>query len=104
MWITGFDCPTCSTIYLDKPMKNHTLMQTIDRANRVAEGKDAGLIVDYIGVLKNLKDALAIYGPGKGKSENPINDKKELRADLDLYMGDLNSFLEEREINPHTIA
>ena len=58
MWITGFDVPTCSTVYLDKPMKNHTLMQTIARANRVAPGKQAGLIVDYVGVFRNLKAAL----------------------------------------------
>lgn len=103
MWITGFDCPTCSTVYLDKPMKNHTLMQTIARANRVAEGKDTGLIVDYIGVLKHLEDALAIYGPGKGRDEKPINDKKELRTDLELYMGELNSFLESHEIVPLSI-
>ena len=48
MWITGFDVPTCSTIYLDKPMRAHTLMQTIARANRVAPGKESGLIVDYV--------------------------------------------------------
>lgn len=103
MWITGFDCPTCSTVYLDKPMKNHTLMQTIARANRVSEGKDAGLIVDYIGILKNLEKALAIYGPGRGRDEKPINDKKELRTDLELYMGELNSFLENRGIIPQDI-
>lgn len=103
MWITGFDCPTCSTVYLDKPMKNHTLMQTIARANRVSEGKDAGLIVDYIGVLKYLEDALAIYGPGKGRDEKPINDKKELRNDLELYMGELNSFLENHDVQPFSI-
>lgn len=103
MWITGFDCPTCSTVYLDKPMKNHTLMQTIARANRVSEGKDAGLIVDYIGILKNLEKALAIYGPGRGRDERPINDKKELRTDLELYMGELNSFLENRGVIPQDI-
>lgn len=103
MWITGFDCPTCSTVYLDKPMKNHTLMQTIARANRVSEGKDAGLIVDYIGILKNLENALAIYGPGRGRDEKPINEKKELRSDLELYMGELNAFLEDREIIPQDI-
>jgi type I restriction enzyme, R subunit len=47
MWLTGFDVPSCSTIYLDKPMRNHTLMQTIARANRVFPGKHSGLIVDY---------------------------------------------------------
>ena len=54
MWITGFDVPSCSTIYLDKPMKNHTLMQTIARANRNFPGKEAGFIVDYVGVFRNL--------------------------------------------------
>jgi type I restriction enzyme R subunit len=103
MWITGFDCPTCSTVYLDKPMKNHTLMQTIARANRVSEGKDAGLIVDYIGVLKSLEDALAIYGPGRGRDEKPINDKKELRKDLEAYMGELNTFLESYGVIPQDI-
>jgi hypothetical protein len=51
MWLTGFDAPSCSTIYLDKPMRNHTLMQTIARANRVYEGKQSGLIVDYANVF-----------------------------------------------------
>ncbi len=61
MWITGFDVPTCSTIYLDKPMRAHTLMQTIARANRVAPGKESGLIVDYVGIFRALQNALAIY-------------------------------------------
>ena len=62
MWITGFDVPSCSTMYLDKPMKNHTLMQTIARANRVWKDKQNGLIVDYVGIFRNLQKALAIYG------------------------------------------
>ena len=57
MWITGFDVPTCSTIYLDKPMRAHTLMQTIARANRVAPGKESGLIVDYVGIFRALQNA-----------------------------------------------
>lgn len=65
MWITGFDVPTCSTIYLDKPMRNHTLMQTIARANRVFPGKTNGLIVDYVSVFRNLQRALAVYGPAR---------------------------------------
>src|SRR5207249_6149400 len=60
MWMTGFDVPTCSTIYLDKPMRNHTLMQTIARANRVFRDKVNGLIVDYVGVFRSLQKALAI--------------------------------------------
>ena len=79
MWITGFDVPTCSTVYLDKPMKNHSLMQTIARANRVAPGKQAGLIVDYVGVFRNLKEALAIYAqPRPGVTTDPIEGKDEL--------------------------
>ena len=74
MWITGFDVPTCSTVYLDKPMKNHTLMQTIARANRRAPGKTAGVIVDYVGVFQNLQKALAIYA-AKGSDSAPIKDK-----------------------------
>src|SRR5437588_5840670 len=81
MWITGFDVPSCSTIYLDKPMKNHTLMQTIARANRVFRDKLNGLIVDYVGVFRNLQKALAIYGAaqdGDGPGDIPIHDKSEL--------------------------
>ena len=70
MWITGFDVPTCSTMYLDKPMRNHTLMQTIARANRRAPGKSAGVIVDYVGVFQNLQKALAIYA-ARGARERP---------------------------------
>src|SRR5438046_1040456 len=77
MWITGFDVPSCSTIYLDKPMKNHTLMQTIARANRRAPGKEAGVIVDYVGVFTNLQKALAIYAAPKGGGA-PIQDKTAL--------------------------
>jgi type I restriction enzyme R subunit len=81
MWITGFDVPSCSTIYLDKPMKNHTLMQTIARANRVWREKQNGLIVDYVGIFRNLQKALAIYGTSKSgakQDELPIKDKAEL--------------------------
>jgi type I restriction enzyme R subunit len=71
MWLTGFDAPATSTIYLDKPMRNHTLMQTIARANRVFQGKQAGEIIDYIGVFRNLQQALAIYGSGSGGGVEP---------------------------------
>jgi len=78
MWITGFDVPSCSTMYLDKPMKNHTLMQTIARANRVWRDKVNGLIVDYVGVFRDLQRALAIYGGGAGGGEPPVKSKAEL--------------------------
>ncbi|MCB9116057.1 MAG: type I restriction endonuclease subunit R [Caldilinea sp.] len=80
MWMTGFDVPSCSTIYLDKPMRNHTLMQTIARANRVYEGKSSGLIVDYIGIFRNLERALAIYAAPTGDGDGidrPIKAKEE---------------------------
>lgn len=85
MWITGFDVPSCSTIYLDKPMRNHTLMQTIARANRVWKDKQNGLIVDYVGIFRDLQKALAIYGTAQGGTkpgETPIKDKAELARQL----------------------
>ena len=84
MWMTGFDAPSVSTIYLDRPMRNHTLMQTIARANRVFPDKDNGLIVDYIGVFRNLERALAIYGAANDSSDvdSPIEIKDALVAAL----------------------
>jgi type I restriction enzyme R subunit len=86
MWMTGFDAPSVSTIYLDKPMRNHTLMQTIARANRVFGEKQSGLIVDYVGVFRDLEKALAIYGSdttgGALEDETPVKDKEELVEDL----------------------
>jgi type I restriction enzyme R subunit len=83
MWMTGFNVPSCATIYLDKPMRNHTLMQTIARANRVHRTKQEGVIVDYIGIFRNLEQALAIYGTGgTGEDEKPIKDKEALVEDL----------------------
>jgi len=81
MWLTGFDAPSCSTVYLDKPMRNHTLMQAIARANRVFPGKHSGVIVDYANVFASLEKALAIYGAGKG-GRNPVKDKAQLVAAL----------------------
>ncbi len=98
MWITGFDVPTCSTIYLDKPMRNHTLMQTIARANRVAPGKEAGLIVDYVGVFKNLQKALAIYATSSG-GDTPIKDKQELVELLKQAVEDLTYFCSQLGID-----
>jgi type I restriction enzyme R subunit len=81
MWLTGFDAPSCSTLYLDKPMRNHSLMQTIARANRVFPGKYNGLIVDYANVFASLERALAIYGAGKD-GKNPVRDKELLVQEL----------------------
>ena len=69
MWLTGFDVPSLSTLYLDKPLKAHTLMQAIARANRVNEGKNNGLIVDYCGILRHLRKALATFAEYRGRSE-----------------------------------
>lgn len=83
MWMTGFNVPSCATIYLDKPMRNHTLMQTIARANRVYSTKQEGLIVDYIGIFRKLEQALAIYGASStDEDEQPIKDKKVRVEDL----------------------
>lgn len=80
MWMTGFDVPSCSTIYLDKPMKGHTLMQAIARANRVYEDKVNGVIVDYVGILNNIEEALSIYAEGSGDiaDDAPVKDKEKL--------------------------
>ena len=81
MWLTGFDAPSCSTVYLDKPMRNHTLMQTIARANRVFPGKHSGLIVDYANVFASLEKALAIYGQGRNGA-TPVRNKAQLVTEL----------------------
>ncbi len=81
MWLTGFDAPSCSAVYLDKPMRNHTLMQTIARANRVFPGKQSGVIVDYANVFASLERALAIYGMGQGGA-NPVKEKAQLVKSL----------------------
>ena len=87
MWLTGFDAPSCSTIYLDKPMRNHTLMQTIARANRVFPGKHSGTIVDYANVFASLERALAIYAKGRS-GEMPVRDKRALVAELRKAVAD----------------
>jgi type I restriction enzyme R subunit len=96
MWLTGFDAPSCSTVYLDKPMRNHTLMQTIARANRVFPGKHSGMIVDYANVFASLEKALAIYGTGGGGG-NPVKDKKKLVADLRQAVKDAVAFCAKRD-------
>jgi type I restriction enzyme, R subunit len=103
MWITGFDAPTCSTIYLDKPMKNHTLMQTIARANRVFKEKVNGLIVDYIGVFRNLQDALAIYGSASGggieEGDTPVKPKTALVQQLREAITEAQDFCQQKGID-----
>jgi type I restriction enzyme, R subunit len=111
MWITGFDVPTLSTLYLDKPLKSHTLMQAIARANRISEGKNNGLIVDYIETYTALLDALAIYGSGgdegwkrwrrktrttcktKGRTNQAI--RRSIRSNRNFLQDEVNFDLQE---------
>jgi len=98
MWMTGFDVPSLSVLYLDKPLKAHTLMQAIARANRVNGVKNNGLIVDYCGILKNLRKALATFAESTGKTEDenePARPSEELLADLDEAISLVRSFLQE---------
>ena len=102
MWMTGFDAPSVSTLYLDKPLQNHTLMQTIARANRVIEGKKNGLVIDYFGVFRNLKKALAAYAEGtKGKNneeildEYPVKEFEELLSLIDQAITEAKLFCKE---------
>ena len=105
MWITGFDVPTCSTIYLDKPMRAHTLMQTIARANRVAPGKESGLIVDYVGIFRALQNALAVYAqPGASGQASPILDKAELVQALRAALQDAQTFAAQHGVSLDAIA
>lgn len=79
MWLTGFDAPAMHTLYIDKPMKGHNLMQAIARVNRVYSGKEGGLIVDYIGIATDLKKALSTYTESGGKGK-PAFDQEEAAA------------------------
>ena len=101
MWMTGFDAPSVSTIYLDRPMRNHTLMQTIARANRVFPDKDNGLIVDYIGVFRNLEKALAIYGAANADADvdSPIQDVDALVAALDDAVDEVIGFCDAKGVD-----
>ncbi|NYT73376.1 type I restriction endonuclease subunit R [Halomonas sp. QX-2] len=81
MWLTGFDAPCCHTMYIDKPMKGHNLMQAIARVNRVFKNKPGGLVVDYIGIANELKQALKTYTDAKGKGQ-PAHSAEEAYAVL----------------------
>ncbi len=104
MWLTGFDVPTLGTLYLDKPLKAHTLMQAIARANRVAEGKTNGLVVDYCGILKNLRRALATFAGTKGDGDtggegtDPVQPEERLLELLDGALAETSSWLDKRSV------
>lgn len=116
MWLTGFDAPTVSTLYLDKPMKDHTLMQTIARANRVTDflinGKEKknGLIVDYYNVFRNLKKAFASYGGGsikegeKSSENSPVQEKDQLYVLLNDSINECKGFCKSLDIDLQRIA
>ena len=99
MWITGFDVKSLSTMYIDKPLKSHTLMQTIARANRVHKDKNNGLIVDYIETYKALLEALAVYGDSDSKGaaadsdDAPVKPLEELGEELDEAVRTIETFL-----------
>ena len=97
MWLTGFDVKSLATIYLDNPLKAHTLMQTIARANRVCDGKSNGLVVDYIGVVKALRQALADYTAEKGgkQGDDPAPDKSELIAKIESTIANIDAYMTE---------
>lgn len=99
MWLTGFDVKCLSCLYLDKPLKAHTLMQTIARANRVNEGKSNGLIVDYIGIVKALRKALADYtanNSGTGTMD-PTVDKDVLISRIVETIGKIDEYFKGRD-------
>lgn len=101
MWLTGFDVKCLSCLYLDKPLKAHTLMQTIARANRVSEGKSNGLIIDYIGIVKALRKALADYTANVGGNggTDPTIDKEELIARIIETIEKAKAFLLEKDFD-----
>ncbi len=111
MWMTGFDVPSLSTIYLDKPMRNHTLMQTIARANRVFRSRENGLkvnglIVDYLGIFNDLLNALAIYASNQDqgtktldKGDLPIQNKRVLLPYLQRAMQEVEEFCQRQAID-----
>lgn len=98
MWLTGFDVKSLSCLYLDKPLKAHSLMQAIARANRVDEGKSNGLVIDYIGIVSALKKALADYtGTRGGGGDDPTVDKEKLLSRIAELVEKIRDLLKEHE-------
>jgi type I restriction enzyme R subunit len=85
MWLTGFDVPSLHTMYIDKPMRGHGLMQAIARVNRVFKDKPGGLVVDYLGLANELKEAMANYTQNGGKGETAINQEEAVAFMLERY-------------------
>lgn len=95
MWLTGFDVPSLSTLYLDKPMKSHTLMQAIARANRVYPGKNNGLIIDYVNVFSYMKRALSDYAQSGDGEAYPAKNIENLIESLDVALAETDDFLKD---------
>lgn len=102
MWLTGFDVPCLSTLYLDKPMKGHTLMQAIARANRVFPGKTNGMIVDYVNIFKYMKKALGQYATSDSP-EMPVKEIDSLVKTLNDTIAETDQFCLSREIDFRTV-
>lgn len=85
MWLTGFDVPCLHTMYIDKPMRGHTLMQAIARVNRVFKDKQGGLVVDYLGIAQDLKKALSEYTESGGKGKPAFDQEEAVRAMMEYY-------------------
>lgn len=99
MWLTGFDVKNLSTLYLDKPMKGHTLMQAIARANRVYPEKPCGIIVDYVNVFKYMQKALSQYATGDDGDDFPAKDIDRLIELIDETIDETDLFLEDISVN-----
>ena len=100
MWLTGFDVPFLSTLYLDKPMKGHTLMQAIARANRVFPNKTCGIVVDYVNVFKYMKQALSDYATGReDTTDYPAKDIEQLIQNIDACIAECDAFLQQLDID-----
>ena len=99
MWLTGFDVKTLSTLYLDKPMKGHTLMQAIARANRIYPNKTSGLIVDYVNVFAYMQKALGLYATSDIEGEMPVKDIEKLISTIDETIDECDNFLKEINVD-----
>lgn len=100
MWLTGFDVPSLSTLYLDKPMKGHTLMQAIARANRVFPGKPCGIVVDYVNVFKYMQQALSDYASNDDENTDyPAKDIEQLIESIDECIVECDEFLKQLGIS-----
>ena len=104
MWLTGFDAPSLKTLYIDKPMKGHTLMQAIARVNRVFKDVKGGLVVDYLGIATDLKKALSFYADSGGKGDPTENLAKAIELMHEKFEVVAQLFDEESKIQKDILA